>query len=73
MENYRPISVLPTHSKVYEKCMYGQIHPYFEIIFPNGQCDFCQDCNIQHCLLKMLEKRKQFFDDAVAWIVIIVD
>ena len=66
MENYRPISVLSTHSKVCEKCMCGQIYPSFENILSNDKCDFCQDYNIQHCSLKMSEKWKQFLNDVIA-------
>ena len=29
-ENYRPISILPNLSKVYERLMYNQIYPYFQ-------------------------------------------
>ena len=28
-ENYRPISILPNISKVYERCLYDQISKYF--------------------------------------------
>ena len=34
-ENYRPISILPNTSKVYEKLMYDQLYPYFNEIFLN--------------------------------------
>ena len=32
-ENYRPISILPNLSKVYERVMYNQIYPYFDTLF----------------------------------------
>ena len=32
-ENYRPISLLPNISKVYERCVYDQISDFFEYIF----------------------------------------
>ena len=34
-ENYRPISILPNLSKVYEKLMDNQIYPYFDTLFSN--------------------------------------
>ena len=33
-ENYRPITILPILSKVYERLMYNQIHPYYHTKFP---------------------------------------
>ena len=32
-ENYRPISILPTFSKVYEKILHQQIYSYFDNLF----------------------------------------
>ena len=55
-ENYRPISVLPNLSKVYERLMYNQIYPYFERLFSKFQCGFRKGFNAQHCLLVMIEK-----------------
>ena len=31
--NYRPVSILPTLSKIYEKLLYQQMYEYFENIF----------------------------------------
>ena len=36
-ENYRPISILPNLSKVYERLMYNQIYPYFDTLFSKFQ------------------------------------
>ena len=55
-ENYRPISILPNLSKVYERLMYNQIYPYFQTIFSKFQCGFRKGFNTQHCLLAMVEK-----------------
>ena len=33
--NYRPVSILATLSKVYEKLIYPQIYEYFTVIFSN--------------------------------------
>ena len=30
IENYRPISILPTLSKIYESCMYDHMYKYFD-------------------------------------------
>ena len=55
-ENYRPISILPNLSKVYERLMYNQIYPYFDTLFSTFQCGFQKSFNAQHCFLPMIEK-----------------
>ena len=37
---YRPISILPNASKIYERCLYDQIYSYFDKIFSSSQCGF---------------------------------
>ena len=55
-ENYRPISILPNLSKVFERLIYNQIYLYFQTIFCKFQCGFHKGFNLQHCLLAMVEK-----------------
>ena len=61
-ENYRPISILPNLSKVYERLMYNQIYPYFDTLFSKFQCGFRKGFNAQHCLLVMIEKWRKTLD-----------
>ena len=58
-ENYRPVSILPNLSKVYEKIMFTQMTKFFETIFPRYQCAFPKGFNTQQCLLAILEKWKR--------------
>ena len=58
-ENYRPISILPAISKIYEKLMAEQLNKYFEHKFSIFQCGFRKGFNAQHCLIYMIEKGKQ--------------
>ena len=37
-ENYRPVSILPNLSKVFERCLYKQMPPYFDNILSKYQC-----------------------------------
>ena len=37
-ENYRPISILPNISKIYERCLIKQLTNYFEDYFSKYQC-----------------------------------
>ena len=62
-ENYRPKSILPNLSKVYERLMYNQIYPYFETIFSKFEFEFRKGFNAQHCLLAMLEKKRKTLDE----------
>ena len=39
-ENYRPISILPNLSIVFERIMYNQIYQYFQILFSKFQSGF---------------------------------
>ena len=61
-ENYRPISILPNISKVYEKCLYDQISNFFEDVFSKYQCGFRKGYSAEHCLLVMIEKWKKIVD-----------
>ena len=49
-ENYRPISVLPNISKVYERCLYDQMTEFFDNIFSKYQHVFRKGYSSQHCL-----------------------
>ena len=62
IENFRSISILPTLSKIYERCMYDRMYKYFDQILPKYQCGFRQGYNTQHCLLMMVEKWKDALD-----------
>ena len=62
VENYRPVSILPVLSKVYERCMYDQMYAYLNKILSKWQCGFRQGYSTQHCLLIMTEKWRQCLD-----------
>ena len=61
-ENYRPISILPNLSKIYERLMDDQLYPYFNNIFSKFQCGFRKGFNSQQCLLSMIEKWRRSLD-----------
>ena len=54
--NYRPVSILPNLSKIYERCIYKQILSFFDNIFSKYQCGFRKKYGTQHALLLMIEK-----------------
>ena len=55
-DNYRPVSMIPTLSKCFEKCMFIQMSAYFDEIFSKYQNGFRKGYNTQQCLLALLEK-----------------
>ena len=55
-ENYRPISLLPTVSKIYERNMHDQIQNYMEKYFSPFLCGFRKGFGTQHCLAVMAEQ-----------------
>ena len=48
--NYRPVSILPNLSKIYEKVMYQQLYEHFDSILSPKQCGFPKGYSAQHCL-----------------------
>ena len=61
--NYRPISILPNISKVYERIMFKQMSEFFEsYFFSKYQCEFKKGFSAQHCRESMLEKWKSATD-----------
>ena len=72
-ENYRPISILPNVSKIYERCLYDQIATYFEHIFSRYQCGSCKGYSAQQCLLTMIEKWKNFVDNGSVFGALLTD
>ena len=71
--NYRPISILPTLSKVYEKLLYYQIYKCFNNIFSKYLCGFRKGQSTQHALLYMLEALKQSLDKGLFSGILLTD
>ena len=57
-ENYRPVSLLPHVSKVFERIIYKQIMSYVTNLFSDYITGFRKSHGSQHCLVKMLENWK---------------
>ena len=60
--NYRPISILPPISKLFEKLLLCQIDNYFSDKLSPLLCGFRKNYNTQMCLLSMIEKWKRTLD-----------
>ena len=61
--NYRPVSILPSISKIFERLMYSQIDNYMEPKLSIYQCGFRKNLSSQNCLLFMVEKLRQCLDN----------
>ena len=62
IENYHPISILHTLSRISERCMHDQMYKHFDQILSKYQCGLHQGYNTHHCLLMMAEKWKEALD-----------
>ena len=71
--NYRPVSILPNLSKIFEKCMFEQMSQFFENIFSKYQCGFRKGFSTQQCLLAMLEKWKRSVDNSKMFGALLTD
>ena len=72
-DSYRPVSILSNISKLYESCIYDQIHSYLEKILSSKQCGFRKGYNAQHCLIALIEKWKKSVDNCGAFGALLTD
>ena len=61
-ENYRPVSLLPHISKVFERVIYNQINSFMENKISKCVTGFRKSHGTQHSLIVMLEKWKKALD-----------
>ena len=55
-DHYRPVSVLPFVSKIFQRNMYDQISLYMESYLSPFLCGFRKGLSTQYCIMGMLEK-----------------
>ena len=61
-ENYRPVSILPVVSKVFEKILYEQIIEFMDEKLSSLLTGFRKNHSTQNCLLSMVETWKNVID-----------
>ena len=73
--NYRPISILPVISKVYEKVFYSRLYDYFSTnnILSSSQFSFRSGASTEHALLKFTDYVLKYFDDNKVGIATFID
>ena len=72
-ENYRPVSILPVFSKVFERSMFAQMSSFFDNVLSKQQCGFRKGYSTQHCLLALLEKWKRAVDSGQMFGALLTD
>ena len=60
--DYRPISILPSVSKLFEKVMLKQLNSFFESKFSNFLCGFRKGHSTQHALFRLLASWQKSLD-----------
>ena len=63
LKNYKPVSVLPVVSKIYERIMQKQILEYIDKHLSPHLCGYRKGCGTQTALISMLEKWKLSIDN----------
>ena len=71
--NYRPVSILPTLSNLFERLISKQLSEIFESILLKFQCAFRKDYGGQHSLLMMLETWKKATDNSKTFGALLTD
>ena len=61
-ENYRPISILPSISKIFERLMFQQITSYVSNLLSPYLCGFRKGYNAQHALLRLKDLLNKSLD-----------
>ena len=62
--NYRPVSILPLLSKVFEKIMYDQLYIYMNNFLNELLCGFHKTHSTQHALFKLLQAWQKELDNS---------
>ena len=61
--DYRPISILPAVSKLFEKAIATQLNSHFETIFSKLLCGFRKKHSTQHALIQLLRSWQKSLDN----------
>ena len=62
-KNYRPVSVLPTVSKIYERLIHKQVTQHMDRYLSPYLCGYRKGFNTQYALLSLIEKWKETLDE----------
>ena len=71
--NYRPVSILPSMSKIFERQLVIQLGNYFDCIFSKHLSGFRAKHSCETVLLRMVENIKQYVDEGKIVCILIMD
>ena len=71
--NYRPVSILPALSKIFERLLLYQIDEYMKDKLSIYLCGFRKGMSAQNCLLFMIEKFRKSLDKSGKYGVLLTD
>ena len=72
-ENYIPVSILSSISKIFERRFYKQLYDYFDLIFSQNQCGFRKGFHVVSCLPTMIEKYRGSLDQGGVYGTLLTD
>ena len=72
-DNYKPVTILPNISKIFERCIFRQLSNYMDQFLSKYQCGFRKGYSTQYCLLSMLEKWKSAVDKGKSFGALLTD
>ena len=72
-ENYRPVSLLPVVSKIFERLMLKQMKPYIEAFLSQWLCGYRKGYNAQYALTAMVERLKKCLDGNGVYGAVLMD
>lgn len=58
-DNYRPINILPSISKIYERCLNNQSQTYLDKTFSKNEGGFRKRFNADNCLVSTIEQLEE--------------
>ena len=61
-KNYRPVSILLTVSKIFERILHRQVSSYVDQFLSTFMCDYRKGCSRQQVLLSLTERWKNTLD-----------
>ena len=64
ISNFRPISVLPSTSKIYERILKEQMSHHFKDKLRDILCEFREGYSTQHALIRVIEKWRKCLDNS---------
>ena len=62
-DKYRPVSILPVISKIFERIIFEQISSYIDSFLSSFLSGFRQGFGTQHCLIVMIERWRKALDN----------